>query len=177
MFEAVKAKNSTLPRQVRIALRDGRVMSGVLHLKRTDTASSLLAKAMPFLTIRTSKGEIAINRADIASFEVGASAAQPKAAEAPSARSYEAKSHRIAPAKAQWGFDPCRILDVRPGASREELKTAWRKRISECHPDRVSARGASEDVVKAAQRQAALVNSAYQTLLAMRPQKNAATAA
>ncbi|GGY53028.1 J domain-containing protein [Parvularcula lutaonensis] len=177
MFEAVKAKKSTTPRQVRIALRDGRVMSGVLHLKPTDTASSLLAKAMPFLTIRTSRGEIAINRADIASFEVGGTAAQDQAAPKPANdKAHAAHARPIAPAKAQWGFDPCRILDVRPGASREELKAAWRKRISECHPDRVSARGASEDVVKAAQRQAALVNSAYQTLLAMRPRKNAAAA-
>lgn len=163
MFDAFKTAPRTVPKPVVIELRDGRRLRGTLQLPVAETAETLLRKAMPFLTIRTSKGDIAINRDNIAALLLGEDA---MAQTAKPANDQEAPRQPSTPPG--WGFDPCRILDVRPGASRDEIKTAWRKRIAECHPDRVRARGASDDVIAAAQRQAALVNSAYQSLICLR---------
>jgi hypothetical protein len=153
-----------------IELRDGRRLRGHLQLPDSESANSLLARAKPFLTIRTSSGDISFHRDTIAAVLMRdegdgemplAPAASRTRTEAPAAKP---EARRAQPS----GFDPCRVLDVRPGASREELKAAWRRRIAECHPDRIAAQGAPADIVAAAQRQAATINAAYQQLSAMR---------
>lgn len=157
MFEPGTPQKDLKPRPVTIELRDGRRLRGVLQLPRRETAETLLRRATPFLTIRTSQGDIAINRDMIAALLLGDEADEAAAA----SRALPATAQRI-------GFDPCRILRVSPGASRDDIRTAWRKRISECHPDKVRAKGASASVIAAAERQAAQVNAAYQTLISLR---------
>ena len=164
MFDAFKTAPRHVPKPVVIELRDGRRLRGTLQLPVQETAETLLRKAMPFLTIRTQKGDIAINRDNIAALLLGEEA---KAPEAPKTR-VRPKVKAQPATHQEHGFDPCRILNVRPGATRHEIKTAWRKRIAECHPDSVRSRGGSDDVVAAAQRQAALVNSAYQALIGVK---------
>lgn len=163
MFESRTPKKALDPRAVTIELRDGRKLRGVLQLPRHETAETLLRRATPFLTIRTGQGDIAINRDMISALLLG----NDKEAAADIKTAGAAASSPKRPQKVT-GFDPCRILQVRPGASRDEIKSAWRKRISECHPDKVRARGSADHVVAAAERQAAQVNAAYQTLLSLR---------
>ncbi|MCQ8184216.1 J domain-containing protein [Parvularcula maris] len=157
------------PREVVIELRDGRKLRGRLQLAASETGAGLLAKAKPFLTIRTPQGDVAFHRDMIAAVllkdERAVLASKTETARSVPPTGPDQRKERAAEVQ---GFDPCRILDVRPGASREELKAAWRKRIAECHPDKMAARGAPADIVAAAQRQAAQINAAYQTLSVMR---------
>lgn len=194
MFKTAKMDSSLSVRPVVIELRDGRRMTGTLHLPRTETAASLLGRAKPFFVVRTPTGDIAINSADIRALLLdeearrampgrgNADREEPRRADATvvSPRRDAFKKPRKAPAgerrerRSSWkpvgagGFDPCRILGVQPGASAEELKAAWRRRMAECHPDKVQGRGFGDDIVAAAQARAALVNQAYQSLMAMR---------
>ncbi|MEE4210691.1 MAG: hypothetical protein V2I43_15675, partial [Parvularcula sp.] len=52
-------------RAVTIELRDGRRLSGVLSLPKRETSATFIGRAQPFLTIRTSRGDLSINRAEI----------------------------------------------------------------------------------------------------------------
>lgn len=55
------------------------------------------------------------------------------------------------------------ILGVKPGASKEEIKAAYRQLIKENHPDKVHHLG--EEFQKVAQRRMAEINAAYNELL------------
>lgn len=161
MFEAAKPKPRLEPRPVTIELRDGRRLTGVLHLRRKDTAEAMLRNAMPFLTVKTPQGELAINRDNIAALLLGDEAVQAK----PAAPKND---------NPKGAFDPCRILQVRPGASPEELKSAWRRRMNEVHPDKLRGRGCSEWLIAAAEDEAAEVNAAYEALSNLRQQQQSA---
>ena len=54
------------------------------------------------------------------------------------------------------------ILGVRPGASREEIKAAWRAKMKQHHPDRFAHDPKAE---KAAAQQARQINLAYKELV------------
>lgn len=165
MFQKARLKSNVQPRPVVIELRDGRTLRGRLQLAAEMRAETLLSKAGQFLTIRTPKGDVAINRDMISALLIGeediANFRQGKGQK-------DEKKQNIEQSKTARGYDPCRILRVRPGATQAELKAAWRERIQECHPDRVRGGGHHESVVQAAQREAAMVNAAYQTLKSLR---------
>lgn len=59
-----------------------------------------------------------------------------------------------------------RVLGVAEDASDEEIERAFRKRISEYHPDKVA--GAAEEIRSLAETRAREINRAYETLLAAR---------
>lgn len=162
MFDALRKSSRLETRAVVIELRDGRRLRGNLQLSKHETADTLLRRAGPFLTIRTPKGDVAINRDNIGALLLGEDAIE-KALSRP-AQSTNRTSAPASPRPSR-AFDPCRVLGVRPTASREEIKAAWRSRIAECHPDRVRTIGASADQIAAAHRQAAQVNAAYQALI------------
>ncbi|NRA28654.1 MAG: J domain-containing protein [Parvularculaceae bacterium] len=165
MFQKARLKSNVQPRPIVIELRDGRTLRGRLQLGPEVRAETLLAKAGQFLTIRTPKGDVAINRDMISALLIGedeiASHRQGKGPK-------EQPKEKLEATKSSKGYDPCRILRVRPGATSAEIKAAWRARIQECHPDRVRGGGHHESVVQAAQREAAMVNAAYQTLTSLR---------
>lgn len=58
---------------------------------------------------------------------------------------------------------PCEILGVTPTASVAEIKTAYRSRVKECHPDCFA--GADADSLKLAEEWTKALNTAYETLL------------
>jgi len=165
MFQKARLKSNVQPRPVVIELRDGRVLRGRLHLGAQERADTLMAKAGQFLTIRTPKGDIAINRDMIAALLIGEEAIEARRQEANADQPHATAAKEP---EADKGYDPCRILRVRPGATPLELKAAWRQRIQECHPDRMRGDGHHESVIQAAQREAAMVNAAYQTLRSLR---------
>lgn len=48
--------------------------------------------------------------------------------------------------------------------SDEDLRTLWRRRISDAHPDRVRALGLPEEYLDIAQTKAAALNAAYDAI-------------
>lgn len=57
--------------------------------------------------------------------------------------------------------DPYAVLDVAPDASDETVRAAWRRALSEAHPDRVIGRGLPEEYVEVAHAKSAAINAAY----------------
>jgi uncharacterized membrane protein YkvA (DUF1232 family) len=60
-------------------------------------------------------------------------------------------------------FDPFEVLNVRRGASPEEIKSAYREMLSKYHPDKVSHLG--EDFQKIAHEKAIDIQKAYEALV------------
>jgi DnaJ like chaperone protein len=58
-------------------------------------------------------------------------------------------------------------LGLKPGASAEEIKLAYRKLISQYHPDKLEGAGVRGDALKGAQAKAKAVRSAYERLIAL----------
>jgi len=63
------------------------------------------------------------------------------------------------PVEGQQYFD---LLGVEPAASLDEIKSAYRNRIKQCHPDKFVGRG--EDFRKLAEERAKSLNEAYEVL-------------
>jgi DnaJ like chaperone protein len=61
--------------------------------------------------------------------------------------------------------DPYAVLSVAPDASDEAVRAAWRRALSEAHPDRVIARGLPPEYVEVAQAKSAALNAAYDTVM------------
>lgn len=59
---------------------------------------------------------------------------------------------------------PHEILGVAPNASLAEIKTAYRTRVKECHPDRFA--GADAESLRLAEEWTKSLNAAYETLVA-----------
>lgn len=57
--------------------------------------------------------------------------------------------------------DPYAVLEVAPDAPDEVIRDAWRRALSDAHPDRVIGRGLPEEFVEVAHAKAAAVNAAY----------------
>jgi DnaJ like chaperone protein len=60
-------------------------------------------------------------------------------------------------------FDPFEVLNLRRGASPEEVKSAYREMLSKYHPDKVSHLG--EDFQKIAHEKALDIQRAYEVLV------------
>ncbi|MBP7705303.1 MAG: DnaJ family molecular chaperone [Caulobacter sp.] len=60
--------------------------------------------------------------------------------------------------------DPYVILGVLPDASDDEVRSAWRARVSEAHPDRARARGLPNEFIEVAEAKAAAINVAFDTI-------------
>ncbi|MEM9810819.1 MAG: DnaJ domain-containing protein [Pseudomonadota bacterium] len=174
MFEPAKAKVNAVPRRVEIQMRDGRAFRGVLQLKKTASVATLLAGSSPFLSVKTSKGEVAINRDTIAAIllddEQGIPVIDAEIVSEDKANASDGPVHE----EDSDGLDPCGILRVRPGASVDEIRAAWRLRIRQCHPDILQARGHPESVIQAAKIEAQRINAAYAALMEMRDRGAAA---
>ncbi|MEM9838921.1 MAG: J domain-containing protein [Pseudomonadota bacterium] len=158
MFEPARLKTKQAERSVTIELRDGRRVSGTMTMKPRASVESLLTGGSPFVSVATAEGEVAFHRdfitAVLINDETGADADEPIT------ERWSAEGNPT--------FDPCRILQVKPGATADEIKTAWRNRMRACHPDSVRGKGYSEEVIQAAQQQAQMVNHAYETLMGLR---------
>ena len=72
---------------------------------------------------------------------------------------YQARPERPPPPAAPAGDDPYALLGVDPRASDEELEQAYRKRMSEYHPDRVAS--AAKEIRDMADQRAREINQAY----------------
>jgi len=59
---------------------------------------------------------------------------------------------------------------VEPGVSDRELKQAYRRRISENHPDKLIARGVPEAMIKVATERSQEIQAAYEMIRKTRPE-------
>ena len=57
--------------------------------------------------------------------------------------------------------NPYEVLGVQPGIGNDELKSQYRKLISENHPDKLIARGVPKEFVSIATEKVAAINEAY----------------
>jgi DnaJ like chaperone protein len=60
--------------------------------------------------------------------------------------------------------DPYVVLDVPPDASDEAVRGAWKRALSDAHPDRVLARGLPAEFVEVAHEKSAAINAAYDAI-------------
>jgi hypothetical protein len=59
--------------------------------------------------------------------------------------------------------DPFQILGVKPGASRDEIKAAYRRAVAKYHPDKVTHLG--KEFQELAHQKLVLIQKAYETLM------------
>jgi DnaJ like chaperone protein len=64
--------------------------------------------------------------------------------------------------------DPYKILGVSTKATNAEVKKAYRKKISENHPDKLVAKGLPEEMIKLANKKTGEIKKAYDTIAAAR---------
>jgi len=72
--------------------------------------------------------------------------------------------------------DPYLILGVPPDAPDEDVRAAWRRQVSEAHPDRARGRGLPGEFVLVAEAKAATINAAFDTIMGERRDLLAAAA-
>ncbi|MEM9285053.1 MAG: DnaJ domain-containing protein [Pseudomonadota bacterium] len=178
MFGPAKLKPLMVSRRVEIQLCDGRSFKGFLRLPSTAGINDLFVGSSQFLMVKTSNGEIAINRATISAILLGDNDPGRPNAESPMRKReprdpFQARGPRGAteppkrPLRNSGLADPCRVLGVSQNATMAQVKSAWRQRMKECHPDALAARGGGADAIKRAQVEAANVNAAYRAILAL----------
>lgn len=61
-------------------------------------------------------------------------------------------------------YDPYRVLRVSPEQSDEQVKSAYRKLVTENHPDKLIARGVPKEFVEIATKKLAAINAAYEEI-------------
>ena len=59
------------------------------------------------------------------------------------------------------------VLGLQPGASKDEIKAAYRKLVKEYHPDKLHAQNVPDSVIQNAKKRMAEINSAYEKLMKM----------
>lgn len=57
--------------------------------------------------------------------------------------------------------DPYAVLGLAPGATFEEARAAWRRLVTESHPDRLIAQGAPSAFIAIAEAKTAAINAAF----------------
>jgi DnaJ like chaperone protein len=60
--------------------------------------------------------------------------------------------------------DPYDVLGVAPDAPLATIKSAWRKRVVETHPDQMIARGVPEEAIKIAEKRMIQINRAWEQI-------------
>jgi DnaJ like chaperone protein len=60
------------------------------------------------------------------------------------------------------------VVGVDPGASDDEVRKAWRRALSEAHPDLVLARGLPAEFVDVANAKSSAINVAYDAIMTSR---------
>lgn len=66
------------------------------------------------------------------------------------------------PPPTRGGPDPYVVLEVSPSATMDEVRHAYQRKVSSCHPDRVAS--GPDDVRAAAEAETKRLNLAYDTI-------------
>jgi DnaJ like chaperone protein len=65
--------------------------------------------------------------------------------------------------------DPYDVLGVAQQASLDQIKTAWRRAVKDCHPDVMMARGVPPEAIQLAAKRLIAINSAWHDIQMQRP--------
>lgn len=57
------------------------------------------------------------------------------------------------------------VLNIKPGASKSEIKTAYRRQMNQHHPDKLVSRGMPEEMVKMANEKTQEIKAAYELIV------------
>ncbi|MEX2353520.1 MAG: co-chaperone DjlA, partial [Gammaproteobacteria bacterium] len=60
--------------------------------------------------------------------------------------------------------DACKVLGIQPGATEAEVKKAYRRLISQHHPDKLVSKGLPEEMMKLAAQRTHEIRQAYETI-------------
>lgn len=66
---------------------------------------------------------------------------------------------------ANKGTNPYAVLGVKPSVTNQELKNHWRNLVAENHPDKIFARGLTNEFVSIAAKKIAAINEAYEQIV------------
>lgn len=81
---------------------------------------------------------------------------------------YEYQQHRAQQRPQQTLADAYRILGVSPSANQQEIKKAYRRLMSQNHPDKLIAKGVPEEMIKLANQKTQQIKEAYETICQVR---------
>jgi hypothetical protein len=74
------------------------------------------------------------------------------------------KADELNKAQKSLSFDPITILGLQPGASREEVRSAYLRQVKAYHPDRFTGLGLPREIEDYAASMLQRINAAYQAL-------------
>ena len=80
-----------------------------------------------------------------------------------SGREQQQSRSKVLAEKQETKFDPWKVLDLQPGASKEMISSAYRKKIMKNHPDKVAALDVEVQVF--ATQRTKLITQAYNHLI------------
>lgn len=85
---------------------------------------------------------------------------------------YRGRTHhqQQAPEQAHQAYA---VLEIGPGATDGEVKKAYRRQMSQHHPDKLAAKGLPPDMMRMATEKAQAIQKAYAHICQVRQQKNA----
>lgn len=66
--------------------------------------------------------------------------------------------------------DACTILNIKPDASKDEVKRVYRKLMSQHHPDKLIAKGLPEEMIACATQKTQEIRAAYDTIMSAKKQ-------
>ena len=140
-------------------------MAATVFASLGERASDLLNDARAFIPVRLASGEtMIVAKSQIASItERAEHSAEEKSK--PSLRDEDYLDEPKPDAKALKPFDVYAALRIKPSATNEEIRAAYKARMKAVHPDALAALGLDEDFAKAAVLASQKVNYAYNKIM------------
>ncbi len=143
MFEKSSVHNMTRKILIQVTLSTTEVIEGEIVVPREKGLAGLLNEGKPFieLLIGNNGGRMIATNSIVAAQEV---------------------------MKAPYDSDnPYIILKLQPGATFQEVRDAWKKRLKACHPDRFAGLDVDEEIQYAAKKASLKINAAYDQICSM----------
>ena len=140
MFEKSLSRQAKAKMLAQFTLAGNKIVEGQLDVPVGDTLADILNNGQPFVELELLEEKRLIAKNAI----------------------MDAREIMREPARR---IDPYRILRIQRGASFEEVREAWKKRMKSCHPDRIAALGVDEEIEFAARRATQKINTAYDEIV------------
>ncbi len=153
MFEKSAAKQSKAKMLVHFQTSNKTVLEGEIVIPHSMSFADFLNSDRPFIEIETCPEETRLV-----------------------AKSSIVEARQVMRAPSEKG-SPYSILRIQSGASFQEVKDAWKKRVKACHPDKISSLGVDEEIEYAARKATQKINMAYDEIVTHLREKDKVTKA